>query len=94
MNAKMPSEKEILDYWVNFANTKLAGRTIVKARYMTKRELKKIDWPRSPLVLELDDGSLLYPSSDDEGNRAGALFGRSPKQSATTGASDPTIPSQ
>jgi len=47
---------------------------------MTEEELAAEDWMALagyvPVVLELDDGSLLYPSSDPKGNRPGALFGR------------------
>lgn len=52
----------------------LQGRTIVAVRYMTADERQNLDWPDSALVLELDSGQLLWPSQDDEGNGAGALF--------------------
>jgi hypothetical protein len=47
---------------------------------MTEEELAAEDWMATagyvPVVLELDDGGLLYPSRDPEGNGPGALFGR------------------
>jgi hypothetical protein len=53
---------------------KLQGRKIVDARYMTQKEADQMGWYSRPLVLILDDGNLLYPSADDEGNDGGALF--------------------
>jgi hypothetical protein len=52
----------------------LVGRTIKTARYLTPQEAANCGWRHSTLVLELDDGTLLFPSSDDEGNDAGNLF--------------------
>lgn len=52
----------------------LLGRTIVGIRYMTPEEMDAAGWDRSPVMLILDDGTLFYPSSDDEGNDAGALY--------------------
>lgn len=52
---------------------RLKGRTIVNARYMTEDEITAQAWHRGAVVLELDDGSLLTPQSDDEGNDPGAL---------------------
>lgn len=33
-----------------------------------------MNWTKSVLVMELDDGTVLFPSRDDEGNEGGALF--------------------
>jgi hypothetical protein len=52
----------------------LIGRTITNVRWMKPEEVEAVGWDRSPIVLQLDDQTLLYPSSDDEGNNAGALF--------------------
>ena len=53
---------------------KLCGRTIKGIRYMTPAEMDNVGWHRAPLILILDDNTLLFASSDDEGNDAGALF--------------------
>jgi len=57
----------------------LIGRTIKNIRPMTADEAEREDWTfrrnGAPAVIELDDGTLLYPSRDDEGNGPGALFG-------------------
>lgn len=52
----------------------LVGRKIVEVRYLNDKEVNEHGWHRSALVMLLDDGTYLYPSSDDEGNDAGALF--------------------
>jgi hypothetical protein len=52
---------------------------ITNIRSMTKEEMEAEGWDDhrgAPTVLELDDGSIMYPSMDDEGNGPGALFGR------------------
>lgn len=54
---------------------KFIGRKIVRARYMTHHEASEQGWNYRPLVLILDDGTIIWPSRDDEGNEAGALFG-------------------
>lgn len=56
---------------------KLVGRRIAKIRWMTPSELAKEGWPARDkvVVLELDDGTVIMPSSDYEGNSSGALFG-------------------
>jgi hypothetical protein len=76
-NAKRQAEHEAsLAFWGDKAQKALAGRTIVRARYLTEEEREALGWGVSVLVIELDDGSLLYPSMDDEGNEGGAMFGQ------------------
>lgn len=58
----------------------LEGRVIVSVRKMRPEEAKREGWSLdpdygAPPVLVLDDGQVLYPSQDDEGNAPGALFG-------------------
>jgi hypothetical protein len=65
------------DLWVGWskaARQTFLGRKIVGARYMTRAEADAIGWRARAVVLMLDNGMLLYPSTDDEGNEAGALF--------------------
>jgi hypothetical protein len=71
-------------YWQDRINEVLVGRTIVKARYMTDEEQEYFGWYSKSIVIELDNGDLLFPSRDDEGNDAGALF--------TTNESAPVLP--
>lgn len=56
----------------------LEGKKIKSVRPMTAKEFKREGWERtfqSATVIEFDDGTLLYPAADDEGNGPGALFG-------------------
>ena len=52
----------------------LVGRKIVEVRYLNDKEVNEHGWHSSALIMLLDDGTYIYPSSDDEGNDAGALF--------------------
>jgi hypothetical protein len=53
----------------------LKGCRIVAIRPMTRAEQKREFWDRPAMVIELNDGSLIYPSQDEEGNGPGTLFG-------------------
>ena len=59
--------------WEERAAKALVGRTIVSVRYMTIEEVNQHFWYSSALIITLDDGTFFYPTSDDEGNDAGAL---------------------
>lgn len=61
------------EYWTEAAHDALVGRKIVKVQYMTKENAKESGWFKRPLFLILDDGSFIFPQSDDEGNDGGAL---------------------
>jgi hypothetical protein len=52
----------------------LRGRTIVGVRFLTSDEARDLAWSHRPLVLQLDDGTLLLPQRDAEGNGAGSLM--------------------
>jgi hypothetical protein len=76
------AKKKPVDYdarWGEYAEERLVGRTVKSVRYLTPEETKEMGWYSRPLVIEFDDGSLIFPSRDDEGNGAGALFGQGPK---------------
>ena len=66
--------KEIVD--------KLIGHKIKKIRLMTAQETEAQGWQDPALVIELDNGIKLFPSSDGEGNDHGMMFGSDP----TTGS--------
>lgn len=61
-------------HWLKEAKEQLLNRKIVKVRYMTKEEMDGLGWYNRPVVMVLDDGNIIYPSADDEGNNGGALF--------------------
>ena len=42
---------------------------------MSIEEAKGMDWFKRPVVIHLDNDTMLIPSMDDEGNDGGALFG-------------------
>ncbi len=65
--------------WTKVAKDRLEGRTIVDVRYLSKKETENMGWYQRPVVMQLDDGSMIFPSQDDEGNDAGTLFGQSGK---------------
>jgi hypothetical protein len=72
---------QIEERWTAEASAQLLGRKIVKVRYMSEREAASMGWGSRPVVLQLDDGNLIYPSMDDEGNDAGAFFTNNERQS-------------
>lgn len=63
--------------WAKEADKYLLGRKIIGTRYLTDEEVEMLGWYNSAIVLILDDGTLIFPSCDDEGNNAGAIFGQS-----------------
>lgn len=70
--------------WTEYAAENLVGRKIVACRYLTKEEMEGLGWYERCIVLQLDDGSVIYPSQDDEGNGPGALFGNTKDGDAIT----------
>jgi len=63
--------------WTDYAKDRLVGKKIKGVRYLTNEEAEGLDWYSRPIVIELNDGSLILPSRDDEGNDGGAMFGQS-----------------
>ena len=55
-------------------NAVLKGRTISSIRYMSQEEANDLCWDSRPLVLHLDNGTMLFMSRDEEGNDGGSLF--------------------
>jgi hypothetical protein len=60
--------------WEKIATELLVGRMVVQARYLTSDEQKVLGWSCGSIVLEFDNGLVVYPSADDEGNGPGAMF--------------------
>jgi len=58
----------------------IIGRKIVAMRQLTKLEMNDEGWDdqyaAEVVALVLDDGTLIYPSRDEEGNGPGELFTR------------------
>ena len=59
------------------------GRKIVDVIALSKSIVEEEGWGDSPypcIGLLLDDGNIIYPSQDSEGNGPGALFGKNVKE--------------
>ena len=75
-NEGSPSEVGYHTYWNKRAN-RLVGKRIVSASYMTEEMAKDMGldwWDYSTVVLLMDDGTIVFASSDDEMNQCGTLF--------------------
>ena len=73
----MKRKRDIEKTWTDYAEERLVGKKIKRVRYLTNVEAEGLGWYSRPLVIVLNDGSLILPSMDDEGNNGGALFGQS-----------------
>ena len=75
--------EDIESKWTEIAKRQLVGRTITDVFYLSPKDAKELcGWDAGrPIVLRLDDGNMVYPSRDDEGNDAGALFTNDPDES-------------
>ena len=62
-------------YWQNLVNKHLVGKYITKVQWLNPKDSKKLlGWDCQPCEIHLNDGIIITPSADDEGNNAGALF--------------------
>lgn len=57
------------------------GRTIVECRLMTPDELADEGWENNQdaAIIIFNDGSRIYPSADEDGSKAGVMFGKNKK---------------
>jgi hypothetical protein len=67
-------------YWTEVASKQLLGKKIIGVRYLKPKETTQLGWDARTVVIQLDDGNLIYPSQDDEGNGPGAWFTNSKEQ--------------
>ena len=71
---KQDERSKRMDNWIKKAESVLLNRKIVNVRYMDDDEMKAVGFTfHRPLVLQLDDNTIFYPSRDDEGNDGGAI---------------------
>ena len=70
------NKKEQRKHWMNYAEERLVGRKIESIDWLPEDK----DEPHfnRPIILHLDDGSCIFPTSDDEFNDGGALHGMGP----------------
>lgn len=52
----------------------LVGSKIIKVDYMSNKEADELGWSDRPIQIHLNNGAILSPQRDDEGNDGGALF--------------------
>lgn len=64
---------ELTKFWDARANEILKGRTIIQVRYATEEEITDNYFAKRGLQIILDNGTILYPMQDDEGNDFGAV---------------------
>ena len=62
------------EIWRNMVKDRLEGKCIKEVRYLNDEEMDDLGWDDKCLVIILNDGNWFFPSRDDEGNGAGALF--------------------
>ena len=70
--------------WTAEARKLLVGRKIADVFYMSNAETLESEWRDRPLCIKLDDGVVLIPMMDEEGNDGGVL--------ATTDDTRPILP--
>jgi hypothetical protein len=73
-------KKDMDKFWTDVAKKQLLNRKIVDVRYLTNEEMEDFGWEERSVVMVLDNGNIIFPSQDDEGNGAGALFTCDPDQ--------------
>ena len=62
-------------YWQDLVNKHLVGKYITKVQWLNPKDSKELlGWDYQPCEIHLNDGTIITPSADDEGNNAGALF--------------------
>jgi hypothetical protein len=62
-----------LTTWEGKAHSILVGRKIVAVDWLSQDEAHDLGWHSRPIIIKLDDGTIIYPMADDEGNDGGAL---------------------
>ena len=65
---------ELRKTWNAEAREVLLGKKIVRVSYLAEESMENMMWHKCPVVLELEDGTVIVPQMDDEGNDGGALM--------------------
>ena len=61
-------------YWQDLVNKHLVGKYITKVEWLNPKDTKELlGWDFQPCELHLNDGTIITPSRDDEGNDAGVI---------------------
>lgn len=64
---------DFMDKTARLLKKNLVGKVIADIRFMEKDEVEANAWSESGVVIELSDGEIIYPLSDEEGNSPGTL---------------------
>jgi len=67
------AQSSLSHIWKHRLAPEILGQRIVRLRYMTKTEAKDFGWYYRPLMMQLENGTWLIPSKDDECNDAGSV---------------------
>ena len=59
--------------WTKRAAEMLVGKRVKAVSWMTEGEANECGYGSRPVVIEFEDGTAIWPQSDDEGNDGGAL---------------------
>lgn len=75
----LANKQEQLQYWSDYSNYHLLGKTIENFSYLSQVELDALDWSSnmSCLCVEFTDGTTIFPSADEMGSEAGHFSLRS-----------------
>jgi hypothetical protein len=73
------NNEEMTAYWEKYGSDNLKGKTVAMVRYLSQKEAEAMGWYKRPIVIQFTDGTIVFPSMDDEGNDGGALFGQTKK---------------
>ena len=49
---------------LSLANKALLNKKIVQIRYMTDQEQQAFNWRSKSIIFQMDDGTLVFPSTD------------------------------
>ena len=66
--------KPVEQYWTEKTAKHLVGKKIVKVEYFPKDMMEDMMWHSRPIAIHLEDGNIITPQMDDEGNDGGAML--------------------
>ena len=55
-------------------NEYLKGKTIKEVTWLGDKDMENMMWYKRPVIIHFDDGTILIPQSDDEGNDGGSMY--------------------
>jgi len=62
------------EIWTEKVAKYLVGKKIVAVKYLPLDETTEWGWYKRPCEIHLDDGTIITPSADDEGNDGGSMM--------------------